>query len=408
MKLLKQLASILLILTFILSCNKNDLEVEKEYSISGYAQKGPFIIGSNVTISELNEALIPTGKVYFSTIISEDGYFEVPGVKLTSKYVQVQVIGKFFNEVYGSASRNELTLHSIFDISSKENANVNLLTHFEVERLKKLVGEGLDFETAKKQSYLELKQAYGLNTDAQVNTESLDLSAKGVDNTILLAISSLFGHIINEYSPNSYAEWLSLLTNFKTDFSDNGVIDDKIITNTVLSVSSVLDVEATIRNMQNKYTEAVIGNLSEYESLIKQIQNNENYTNYIKEVYPAEKDGYINILTLPNNTVLAKDKNYAVIVNKPSDDFKEWGIGIMIDVDDIEDRTNFSAPSSVWNHQPDYAEMGNYHADLSSAVNNQGLLIPISLSGSGKSRLHYTVGMGLLHSAPIDKTIIWE
>ena len=34
------------------------------YSLSGQAQKGPFAIGSQITVNELNVSLNPTGKVY--------------------------------------------------------------------------------------------------------------------------------------------------------------------------------------------------------------------------------------------------------------------------------------------------------------------------------------------------------
>lgn len=126
---------ILTILLFsIISCEKTIIEpgppVEgTTYSIEGFAQKGPFIVGTDVTVSELNDQLFPTGRVFFSTILDDKGYFNLPGVVLVSPYVQIKIRGLYYSEYNGFINSTELTLYSLADITKSESINVNIMTH---------------------------------------------------------------------------------------------------------------------------------------------------------------------------------------------------------------------------------------------------------------------------------------
>ena len=65
----------ILLLVVLSSCKKDkhsSEEIKKE-AISGYVQKGPFINGTSISVSELNTDLSQTGKVYNTQIVDKKG-----------------------------------------------------------------------------------------------------------------------------------------------------------------------------------------------------------------------------------------------------------------------------------------------------------------------------------------------
>ena len=90
-KVMKTKYVMLILMSFglFLSCQddlenseKNEESVISKAVFSGYVQKGPFINGSSVTISELDNSLDQTGKTYFSTISNNQGSFEKKNIEL--------------------------------------------------------------------------------------------------------------------------------------------------------------------------------------------------------------------------------------------------------------------------------------------------------------------------------------
>jgi len=108
-------------------------------NISGYAQKGPFLNGSSVILSELNESLTQTGSTFTSQIIDNTGAFEITGISLASNYAALRVDGYYFNEVCGEQSNSQITLNAISVISDERNININVLTHLEKARVEYLM-----------------------------------------------------------------------------------------------------------------------------------------------------------------------------------------------------------------------------------------------------------------------------
>ena len=70
------------------SCNFTEDPIEQQpltkETFSGYVQKGPFISGSSVAISELDEELNQTGRNYFTTVTGNSGSFEQKQIELIS------------------------------------------------------------------------------------------------------------------------------------------------------------------------------------------------------------------------------------------------------------------------------------------------------------------------------------
>ncbi|HNH59940.1 MAG TPA: hypothetical protein PLS80_07945, partial [Cyclobacteriaceae bacterium] len=172
---------------------------EKTYSIEGYAQKGPFIVGSNVTVSELNENLYPTGRVFFATILDNTGHFELPGVILVSPFILIKVEGSSYSEVQGGVPTGEsLTLYSIADITESETININILTHLEKERVEYLVQEeSKSFNEAKEQALEELLEVFDLQDYSVQASEDLTILSSNEGNAVLLAVSSIIEGVYN-------------------------------------------------------------------------------------------------------------------------------------------------------------------------------------------------------------------
>ncbi|HRQ71206.1 MAG TPA: hypothetical protein PLW78_12985, partial [bacterium] len=53
--------------------------IEKD-KITGFVQKGPFINGTSISLFELDENLVQTGKIYNTQITKNDGIFELADV----------------------------------------------------------------------------------------------------------------------------------------------------------------------------------------------------------------------------------------------------------------------------------------------------------------------------------------
>ena len=213
---------------------------------SGYVQKGPFINGSSVTISELDKNLDQTGKTYFTTISDNLGSFEKKNIELVSGYVSLKADGYYFNEVSGETSTGQITLYALVDLKDVNSANVNVLTHLERARVEYLVQEeSLNFIEAKKQARKEVLDIFGFSIKESSTFELLDLK----NDAVLLAISCILQGLL------STGEMAELMADIITDIRADGILDNpdlktKLIDNAILvPLSSVRD------DMASKYAE---------------------------------------------------------------------------------------------------------------------------------------------------------
>ena len=198
------IASLFLFLTALLfiGCSSSDdvasgtsidkgIVAHEEWKIEGVSQKGPFITGSTVNVLELEEnSMLQTGKIFKSSIKSDKGDFAISGSALVSPYVLLEVDGYYRNEITGKKSSSPLTLNAIVDLSNREKANVNLLTHLEYERVMYLVSDGKSVPEATAQAEKEILAAMTMN-ESEEAFEDLDIFESGEENAKLLAISIL-------------------------------------------------------------------------------------------------------------------------------------------------------------------------------------------------------------------------
>ena len=164
-------------------------------SLAGYSQKGPFLKGSTVYLYELSDGrtLKQTNGNFTSIITRDDGRYKFTARDLVSQYAMIVAEGYYRNEVTGKPSNASIRLRAITDMRKRSDANINLLTHLEFDRVYYLVTrEKKTVKQAKKQAQNEIFSAFHIDTtDIKVSAEDLDVFGKTDADAALLAISVL-------------------------------------------------------------------------------------------------------------------------------------------------------------------------------------------------------------------------
>lgn len=258
----------ILLLAISISCNKDESpepqQLTKE-TLSGFVQKGPFINGTSITVSELDASLVQTGNTFNTQIVENSGTFELKDITLSSPFVQLQADGFYFDEVVGEKSSAQLTLFALSDISVKDQINVNILTHLEKGRVEFLIGEDVEFNQAKDSAQHELLLAFGIDNPNIENSEELDISVNNSGNATLIAISIIL------QANNSVADLTELLANINTDFRQDGILNSEKIKSELFNTTQNLNLEEIRTNLENRYSElGLSADIADFESVIEQ------------------------------------------------------------------------------------------------------------------------------------------
>ncbi len=240
----------LLALPFLNACNKDSEAPINIAVLNGYVQKGPFIIGTNITVSELNHNLSQTGKTFSASIRNDEGAFSLQDLKLSSGYVELSANGYYFNEVSGKLSDAQLTFSAISDLSSSASINVNLLTHLEKSRVEHLLsGDRLSFDEAKKKAQQELLSLFNISKSDVISSEKLNIAEAGEDNAILLAISAIL------QSKRTESELTELLSKISLDIESDGTLDNAALQSELINEAVLLDQKAVRENVARRYNQ---------------------------------------------------------------------------------------------------------------------------------------------------------
>ncbi len=316
MKNLIKLSSLLIFL-LIVSCEKDDADnpneshpVQKEI-LTGFVQKGPFINGTSITVSELTSDLIQTGKTFNTQISDNKGSFELKQINLSSQFVELKADGFYFNEIIGDKSLAQLTLYALSDLTDKSSLNVNILSHLEKGRIDYLVSQGSSFNEAKKQAQKEILVIFSIDKSDMPESESLDISKDGDDNAILLAISVIMQGFRTD------AELSELLANISSDIKEDGVLNSSNLGTDLINHAQLLNLPKIRENLLNRYNEmgveATISNFEKYVQLFKDSTEFE-FTSLID--YPEFSDYGENIL-FEDKLNLKTNTRYSLAANLP-------------------------------------------------------------------------------------------
>ena len=212
---------------------KDTVLVSKGFNLSGFAQKGPFLKGSEVSLYELDASngMQPTGKSNTDLVIANDGSFSFEGVQFNSGLVGASVTGKFFNEFNGSNNFYPATLRGISDVSGgRTTMNVNVMTALEYDRVIALMQNDPDmtFAAAKKQAEMEAFAIFEIDATGFELSEDLDLFGTSDGDAALRSVSLI---LLRAALNDALTGMVNALS---ADLADNGKIDDESLVESLI------------------------------------------------------------------------------------------------------------------------------------------------------------------------------
>ena len=245
--------SYFLVISFLLilvsyRCKKDEPKIIKE-KVTGQVQKGPYINGTAITMSELNSSLAQTGNIFTSQISNNIGSFEIDNITLSSSYVEFSASGYYFDEVKGNLSVAPLNLSALSDIKDISTVNVNILTHLEKQRVNYLIRQNKTFPEAKKTAQKEILAIFGFKLSEINNSEALDISVNSESNAVLLAISTIL------QGNRSVGDLTELLANMSNDIKEDGNLNNGTILTDLRNSAKELVLTSIRSNLEKRYQE---------------------------------------------------------------------------------------------------------------------------------------------------------
>lgn len=262
MKAIDKLVLFFIFPILLFSCD-NNLEPIINQEIRGLAQKGPYLVGSSISIYELNKNLAQTGKSFSSQITDNKGNFSI-NLELKTSIIEIKVDGFYFNEVSGEKSSAPLTLYTLSDISDKSNINCNVISSLEKDRVKYLMTKGYSFTDSKIKAKSEILKIFNFNDSINTSSELLDISKEGDENAMLLAISL----ILQGYG--TVADLSELIANISNDIKEDGTLDNQNLGSILINNTIYLRLPTIRQNIENRYLQlGVDTHIPDFEKYIK-------------------------------------------------------------------------------------------------------------------------------------------
>lgn len=235
-----------LLIFLSVSCKKEEQKIIKE-KLTGKIQKGPYVNGTTISMSELSSSLTQTGKVFTTQITNNIGSFEIDNIDLSSEYVEFSANGYYYDEIKGDISLGSLSLYAVSDIKDLSSVNVNILTHLEKQRVSYLIKNNKSFSEAKKTAQKEILSIFGFLPDGVVNSETLDISCNSESNAILLAISIIL------QGNRTVGSLTELLANISNDLKEDGNLNNVTILNDLRNSTKGLILSSIRTNLEERY-----------------------------------------------------------------------------------------------------------------------------------------------------------
>lgn len=215
------------------------VEVVKIDSVKllGFAQKGPFLSGSSVTVYGLDSAYSRTQTKFTGKVAGDSGAFSVPGIVLNSQFAEVEVAGFFKNAVTGKNSNGTKTkLTALVDLSegNKVKANVNIFTEFEKSRALALVKGKFNIPAAKSRASREIVSVFGKDYSGKKIDSSSVTSATGISLSDTGVVGrALYAAGVMMTANLSVSKSSALIASVSEDIAENGTWDDSTTRATV-------------------------------------------------------------------------------------------------------------------------------------------------------------------------------
>ena len=212
-----------------------DDDTTEATELNGAFEKGPFITGSSISISAIDDNGNPTGDVFNTQTINYLGEFEV-----TLNYrgfISLSGTGIYYNEITGGLSDTSITLQAYHKIlgGGVQEAYVNLVTHLTYKRVQTLIGQGMDIAPAIAQAEEELRLTSGIGVEGfDPGEDGIDMNILGGDtpaNQYLFAVSAVLAQVAwtRANAKGVDSELQNLLNNLSNDLAPDGLFTQSVI-----------------------------------------------------------------------------------------------------------------------------------------------------------------------------------
>jgi 6-phosphogluconolactonase (cycloisomerase 2 family) len=229
------------------------------YSLQGRVQKGPFAIGSEITVNVLDSALNPSGTVYATQTSDALGDFSLSS-QISTPDVEIVAQGFYIDELTGQLSASQITLRAVSDLSMNSSPTVNILTTLQEQRLKTLVAQGRTFAAAGIQSATEVLALFGINAQSVNSLSTLDsmrIDGSTDEDAVLLAVSVILSQMAtNSAQANGTteaAELSELVNTIAAAIASTGTLTSTTFIPQRNRANTQIDAAAVTANLQSYY-----------------------------------------------------------------------------------------------------------------------------------------------------------
>lgn len=144
-------------------------------TLSGGAQKGPYLAGAVVTAWRLDASTGARTATSLTTTTDANGNFNVAAIPWTG-LTEINVAGRYFDEVANGNNTGSIGLSALVDLQANTTVRVNLYTHLLAARVRVLMGAGSSYATARAQALSELAARFDLELIGGIGPEGLNLT----------------------------------------------------------------------------------------------------------------------------------------------------------------------------------------------------------------------------------------
>ena len=227
-------------------------------NVAGQVQKGPFAIGSQISVNELDSNLNPNGKVYSVETTDDLGNFTLH-TTVTLSQVEIVGTGFYMDETSGQLSTSQISLRAFVDLSVNSTPTINVLTSLQAQRLWSLIAQGSTYAAAYAQSQTEVLAAFGIDStkvSGLSNLFSMRINGSSDADSVLLATSAVLSRMAATAATANGTTQSAELSNFV-----NTMASQLAITGSVSSAIAVarafaetqVDLSAVRSNLETYY-----------------------------------------------------------------------------------------------------------------------------------------------------------
>ena len=226
--------------------------------LHGAVDKGPFVVGSLVSLSLVDARGNPTGEVFNTHTINDLGEFNLE--LRVPRYASLEANGYYYNEATGALSESPIFLMAFYEAraSGQQQAYINIVTHLSYGRVRSLLLAGADFDTAISQGEHELRLALGVGPpDFDPGRSGIDMNILGGDtdaNAYLFAVSAVLANAARNRDGWIDAELQELVNGLSEDLEDDGELAGTAIAE-LRAAEATLDPDAVMSMLESRLIE---------------------------------------------------------------------------------------------------------------------------------------------------------